>query len=294
MYIFFLFFKAIAWLISLLPFCVLYIISDFLFVIFYYIAKYRKSVVFENLRNAFPEKNPEEINKIAKKYFHNLCDIIIEVIKIRHITPNQLLKRVEFKNYQILDDLYASGKSVIAATGHCGNWEWMSMNMSYITKFNGYVIVKPLSNKYFDEYLNKLRTKFAKGGGVIRFKETYRKLIQLKNVQTLSGFAADQTPAKNEITYWTKFLNQNTPVYLGVEKIAKSLEMAVVFIYVKRIKRGFYEAEIIKITDDARLTVGHEITEKHVQLLDQFINKYPDNWLWSHKRWKYKPVGVQK
>jgi len=293
MYIFFLFFKSVAWIVSLLPFCFLYAFSDFLYVILYYAVKYRKKVVYENIKNAFPEKNSKEIKKIAKKYFHNLCDIIVEVIKIRHITIKQLLKHVEFKNYQIIDELIGSGKSIIVATGHCGNWEWMSIKMAYIAKIKGFAIAKPLSDKNYDNYLNKLRTKFSTES-VIKYKETYRKLIKNKDIQTINGFVVDQTPAKGEITFWTNFLNQDTPVYLGTEKIAKSLGMAVVFIYVKRIKRGYYEAEIIKITDDARFTSEHEITEKHVHLLEQFINKYPDNWLWSHRRWKYKQNDVLK
>ncbi len=280
-------FSALAWFISILPFSIIYIISDILYFKLYYVFCYRKKVVFKNLRNSFPDKNEREIKSIAKKYYRNLSDVIIEVIKLKSISREQLEKRVNFKNYEVINELYKSKKSIIAAMGHCGNWEWMSMVLAMISKYKVLAVVKPLSDKFFERYITKLRTKFNPGS-LIEFKKTFQTVIRNKDKLTLNIFVADQTPTKSEINYWTKFLNQDTPVFLGIEKIAKYLDFAVIYLDIKRVKRGFYQVEIIKITDNPKQSPQYEITEKHVHLLEESIIQNPDNWLWSHRRWKHK------
>ncbi|MBN1338952.1 MAG: lysophospholipid acyltransferase family protein [Bacteroidales bacterium] len=275
------------WLISLMPFRVLYFFSDFLSFLLFRVFKYREKVVLTNLKKAFPDKNPDDIKQIAKKFYRNFSDLILEVIKIRNLRKKTLQERITFKNYRILEDLYAKNKSVIVTIGHCGNWEWMSMALEMITGYRAFAIVKPLNDAYFDRYLTKLRKRFNSRGGLIQFKSAFREMVRNKNELTLTIFAGDQTPTRDEINYRTRFLNQETPVFLGVEKIARSLGFPVVFFNIQRSGRGHYEVEITTVSEFPKETSEYEITEKHVRLLEQKIAENPDNWLWSHRRWKH-------
>jgi len=279
---------AIIWLVSKLPFPLLYLISDVLAFKLYYIFGYRKKVVFQNLRNSFPDKPEKEIKEIAKKFYRNFADIIIEVVKIRSISKSQLIKRIQFKNYDLIDDLYKKKKSIIVTIGHCGNWEWMTMVLEMISAYRVCAVVKPLSDPDFEKYLQKLRLKFNTNGRIIPFQSTFRTMVKQRHDLTINIFAGDQTPTKDEINYWTQFLNQETPVFLGIEKIAKSLDFAVVFFNIQRSKRGFYEIDISLIEENPQATEDNEITVKHVKMLENAIKKNPDNWLWSHRRWKHK------
>jgi KDO2-lipid IV(A) lauroyltransferase len=278
---------AIVWFVSLLPFKILYLFSDFIYLFIYYIFRYRRPEVKINLANSFPEKNPAELKKIEKKYYHNLCDLIVEIAKIRHISKKQLLSRIQIKNKEVVEKYLEQNKSVFAVTGHIGNWEWTGM--AFPLKFNTRIIavVKPLSSQFFDKYFYFLRTRFT-SEGPIPYKQTLRALIKHKKENTITVLASDQTPAWGEIEYWTTFLNQDTPVFLGTEKMAKSIDVAVVFFTNTRIKRGYYEIEFHEITNKPKETANFEITESHVRYLENFINKNPDNWLWSHRRWKHK------
>ncbi|MCD4790277.1 MAG: lysophospholipid acyltransferase family protein [Bacteroidales bacterium] len=278
---------AVIWLISKLPFPLLYLISDVLAFKLYYIFRYRKKVVFQNLRNSFPNKTEKEIKEIAKKFYRNFADLIIEVVKIRSITKRQVTKRIQFRNYDLIDDLYKKKKSIIVTIGHCGNWEWMTIVLGMISSYRIFGVVKPLNDPVFEKYLRKLRLKFNIDGGLISFKSTFRTMVRQRDDLTINIFAGDQTPTKDEINYRTQFLNQETPVFLGIEKIAKSLDFAVVFFNVQRRKRGFYDVDISLIEENPQATEDNEITEKHVKMLEKIIIENPDNWLWSHRRWKH-------
>ena len=280
-------FKAVVWFISKLPFRCLYLFSDFLFLLIYYIFSYRKKVVYANLSNAFPGKSKQEIKKIAKKYYRNLADIVVEVLKLRSISSDQILRRFSFENIEIIRDLFRQNKSIIVTIGHCGNWEWMGTALGLITEEKGYAIVKPLSDKRFDRYMTFLRTRLNEDS-VIPFKDTFRALIRNKNKLTLNVFAADQTPTRSEINYWGQFFNQETGFFLGIEKIATSLDMGVVFIDIQRVGRGRYNGVVSLITDSPKEKGEHEIIKKYISLLEKSITHAPDNWLWSHKRWKHK------
>jgi KDO2-lipid IV(A) lauroyltransferase len=258
-----------------------------MYVIFYYIVGYRKKVVYTNLRNSFPEKSEKEINKIAHKFYHNLCDLFLEVIKVKTVSQKKLVKRISFKNMEIVDRLYNEGRSVMAILGHIGNWEWVGVNAQYFFRHKPFAVVKPLSSKFWEDYITRLRYSFGKEG-LIPFKQTLRVLVKNKNHVFLTLIAADQTPTKSEIEYWTTFLNQETPVFLGTEKIAKALNMAVLFFNIQRPKRGHYEIEISVLAENPKDTAENEITEMHVHALEKAIIAHPDNWLWSHRRWKHK------
>ena len=284
-------FLAIAWLVAVLPFWILYLKSDFLSFILFYVIKYRKKVVFENLHNAFPEKTAQEINQIARKYYRALADLIFETIKLGHLSKAQLMKRVKVNNADLLNELYNKQKSALLIMGHCGNWEWASPVITFFTKHTCYGMAKPLSDPFFERYMMSLRTKFNPDS-IIHFKRFFRMMVE--NRKNISAYlmAGDQTPTKDEITYWTPFLNQETAVFLGAEKIAKALDIPIIFMDIQRIGRMRYEVTLSLITDKPKETSEFEITEKHVRLLENAIRLHPENWLWSHRRWKHKRTNI--
>jgi KDO2-lipid IV(A) lauroyltransferase len=240
-----------------------------------------------NLRNSFPEKSEKELLKIARQYYRNIADVFMEVIKLQNISSDKLLQRFTFENIEVFRNLFKENRSIIVTIGHCGNWEWMGTALGLITEQKGYAVVKPLSNMQFNNYMTMLRTKLNKDS-VIPFKETYRTLVRNKNRLTFNVFASDQTPTKDEINFWTIFMNQETPFFLGIEKIASTLEMGVIFVDIQRKGRGIYNCKMHLITENAKDTETYEITKKYVSLLEESIRNAPDNWLWSHRRWKHK------
>ena len=282
-------FYGFCWMLALLPLRCLYLISDLLFVMVCYVARYRRKVVMENLRNSFPEKTERERRRIARKYYRFLCDIIVETIKILHIDTPQIHRRIHFVNLEIFDELYHKGKQIFFIAGHYGNWEWLTM-LEDTSPYHHATLYHPLENKFFDKFFYNLRTKYGSGAipSSIAIREINR--YHQANILTMMCFLSDQSPPRNAIHYWTTFLNQDTPVYTGVEKIARRYNTAVVYCEMLRVKRGYYEAHLTPITENAAETDELEITEKHVQLLEQTIRRNPQYWLWSHRRWKHKRI----
>lgn len=277
-------FLAAFWCISLLPFKLLYVFSDLLYLLTYYVVGYRKKVVMDNLKNAFPEKSVQEIRLTAKKFYRGFCDIIIETIIALTIDEIQLKARVRYINSEILNEPYYRNKSIIAVQGHYCNWEWTVMMGPELKEHKHYAIYKPLTNHFFDRLIYRLRARY--GTEMIPGNSAYKTMLINKDKPGFYQFGADQTPPKDS-EYWTDFLNRDTPVFLGIEKIAKKLDLPVVFINTQRIKRGHYTIEFIKLFDNPAETGQYEITEKHVRTLEKIIMTEPANWLWSHRRWKH-------
>lgn len=280
-------FYAIAWLVSLMPFWMLYGLSDLISFLLYHVVGYRKKVTMENLKNAFPDKDDRWIRNTARKFYSSLSDIILENIKILTIRQKTLAKRYQYNHTEIMDKIFDQEKSLIIAIGHCGNWEWLGNTLGpmYI-HVKGYAIVKPLSNKDFDGFMNGLRNRFIKDS-IIYMKDTLRVLVKRKDITSLYVFAADQTPAP-ETAYWTEFFNQDTPFYTGIEKLARTLDLGVIFIDLYREKRGHYVGDISLITESGKEMKENEITDAYISKLEEAIKKRPHNWLWSHRRWKHK------
>lgn len=281
------------WLITLMPLRIFYILSDFFYLLIYHVAGYRKNVVLTNLKNSFPEKSDEEIKKIAKSFYHHLCDYFIECLYIYNMSVNEINKRVKYKNPDVLADFYKKNKSVIAIMGHYGNWEWLFALPLHV-KHQVVAIYSPLSNRYYNELFKRIRSKL--GIKLIPMKTAYKDLLAAANSNelTLTYFISDQRPVWNTIRYWTTFLNQETPVILGSETIAKKLNQPVIFSEVNKIKRGYYTVEFKIITEDPKSTAEFEITEAHTRILEKCIINKPDYWLWSHKRWKFKKEEIEK
>ena len=284
-------FYGLNWIITLLPLPVLYIFSDFLYLVLYNVAGYRRKVVATNLRNSFPEKTDTELKIIEKKFYRHLADIIIETLKSTHLTKLNQKKRFTYSNLEIINKLREEKRDIIAVLGHYNNWEWPTL-LPYYLKYKTIIIYKPLQNKYFNNFVNNNRSKdgivLTPTSQVIREIINYRK----NNINTVSVFISDQIPALGDIKYWTTFLNQDTAVYTGAGKIALKYDMAVVFFHIQKIKRGYYNLDIELLFDHTKGISEEVITEKHVRRLEEIISEKPENWIWSHRRWKHKkPVG---
>jgi Kdo2-lipid IVA lauroyltransferase/acyltransferase len=280
-------FYAINWLVTLLPLRVLYIFSDILYLLLYYFPSYRRKVVATNLKNAFPEKTEKELKSIEKKFYRHLADLFIETFKLSHLSKSELIKRFTVSNIGIIDKLIDEKRDTIAVLGHYNNWEWLSVLPLY-TKYKTVSIYKPLQNKFFDAFINNTRSRY--GMVLTPMSNIIREIIndRRNNINTISAFISDQIPPRGDIKYWTSFLNQDTPVYLGAEKVASKYDMAIVFFHIQKIQRGYYNLDIELLFDHTAGLPEHQITETHVKRLEQIIRDKPEFWIWSHRRWKHK------
>jgi KDO2-lipid IV(A) lauroyltransferase len=245
-------------------------------------------VIDTNLKNSFPEKTDKERAKIRRDFYHHLCDVFLETFKLLHISNKSIIKRCKFTNPDFADKFFDQGIGVVNVMGHKGNWEWVSALPIWNDKFTFLPIYKPLHNKVMDKMYYDIRSHF--GCKPVSKKEFLRVMLRNKvnKNPTLTGFIGDQTPTKKNIHYWTNFLNQDTPIFIGIERVAKKMGQPVFFTKMIKLKRGYYEVEMILITENPKETDEFEITEKHTRMLEQCIIEEPHTWLWSHKRWKHK------
>ncbi len=276
------------WTVSLLPFWAIYIISDTLYFILYYIVRYRRKVVAENLDIAFPKKTDGEKKKIARAFYHYLADMICETIKLSSISAKSVVKRFHLNNPELISNYLDEGRPVIGLTAHYGNWEMALHRLSILAgKHPALVIYRPLSNTYFEEIFNAIRSRF--GAQLVPMKQTLRKILSYKDRPHISMFVSDQTPTRNESKYFASFFNHPTLVFLGAEKIARKTNFPVIYCHMDKRKRGYYECTFEILFDQPALTVDHEITSRHLHLLETTIRHRPELWLWSHRRWKHHP-----
>ena len=273
---------------ALLPMRILYMLSDFLYIIIYRVAGYRLRVVRRNMKAAFPDKSDAELHHMEREFYHHFADYIVETIKLAHISKKELQQRALQKNPGLIDELISEGHTCIMfLMGHYGNWEWFSGSARFKSA-TSYQIYRPLNNKAFDRLFINLRTHFGSHG--IKKNDTIRDIIQLKKDGTHSVvvFLADQTPSKANLHYWTQFLHQETSILNGPERIARKLDLPVVFVDTKKLRRGYYTVDFKLITATPKATPENWITEQYARQMEKCILRNPAYWLWTHKRWKYK------
>lgn len=273
---------------SLLPLRVLYFFSDGYYYLLYYIIRYRRNVVRVNLKKSFPEKDILEIRAIEKRYYRHMCDIFIELYKLWHMSEDEIRRRCVFKHTEVLEKYYDAGKSVIGVFGHFGNWEWMTSYGLWIKKnVDFYPLYKPVHDRVLDRMMLEIRSHF--GAKPIPKNDILRLIVKNKQEGKLffAAFIADQTPNESNLNFWMDFLNQDTPIFMGTEKIATKFNLPVISLHMKCVKRGYYEVDFLSLCDEpAKLKPG-ELTIMHTRLLEQHIKEVPEMWLWSHRRWKH-------
>jgi len=270
----------------------LYIISDLIFFLIYYVVGYRKKVVMQNLKKSFPVNGKRENKRIARKFYRQFCDTLIEGIKGLTMSREDIHERMYNRNPKLLDKYFNQGKSVIITTGHYYSWEWWFLGIDMPVRHKIVLIYKELSNRYLEEKLKFIRSSF--GVLPLPFQDVRSFFKDHENGTYGYIFGSDQAPHKANKAYWTWFLNQETPVAFGAEKFAVEKDIPVVFCRINKIRRGFYEFEYIDIESEPTKTNYGDITKKYTAILEETINHDPVGWLWTHKRWKReKPAGME-
>ena len=276
--------------ISRLPFFLIYLLSDFLFFVIYRLVGYRRKVVFQNIRNSFPEKSEQEIKSIEAKFYHHLCDLIVESIKAFTITKEEAQLRMVDRNIDLVNQFKKTGKHVVLVGGHYGNWELFAITIGVALEYKSLALFTPLKNKFMNDKISSSRSKY--GLEMLPIQSIKDKLSDINNDLYAIIFGADQSPRKGQRAYWMNFLNQETGVQYGTEKFAIDFDAVVIFANIYKMKRGHYEVGYELICESAKETEYGFITKKHTQMLEKVIEKQPEFWLWSHKRWKHKrPEG---
>ena len=273
--------------ISILPFKILYALSDIIYILLYYIFGYRKKTVRSNLKMALPNLSDQERLVIEKKSFQYLCDTFLEMIKTLTISKAEMSKRYIVTNLDFYLELEKKGKSIALMTAHYASYEW-AISMNHHIKFKGVGIYKKISNPYFDKLVRDIRSKFK--ATLITTKETklFMEQRHIDKQLCLYGFASDQTPRRADNNHWYTFLGIETPIHIGAEIFAKKFDMNVGFLASKRIKRGYYEATIELLSDDVKNVPDFAISELFIKKVEKQIYEAPEFYLWSHKRFKHK------
>ncbi|OUR90841.1 lipid A biosynthesis acyltransferase [Flavobacteriales bacterium 34_180_T64] len=281
------------WVISILPFRLLYAFSDVIYIFLYRIFGYRTKTVKDNLALVFPDKSKKEINRITKKFYHHLCDMMVEAIKSLTISEAEIKKRMTFTNLEEIHSIEKQNKSIALMCAHYGSWEWLFILQTYIN-YKGYAVYKRIHNKYFDRLIKRIRAKY--NSHLITTKETVPTLLKskIKGELTINGFVSDQTAKPNKAMHWHDFMGIKVPLHTGAETLAKRLDMAVVYFKVKRLKRGYYQTTFETITLNPKDYKDYEITELFFKLVEQQIHEAPEYYLWTHKRWKHRNKVPEK
>lgn len=276
---------ALWFIISLLPLWVFYRLSDGLYYLVYHVVRYRRRVVYANLRSSFPEKSEAEIERIAKDFYSFFCDYIVETLKFFSMGEKNIRKRMKFEGLNQVKEDFANGRSVSVYLGHYCNWEWISSLGLHLDEQCGQ-IYHPLENATLDRLFLYMRGRFKAQS--IKMDDTFLTILKWKKEgrKNIVGYIADQVPGYNNIHYWADFLHHDTPVFTGAERISKIMDTAVYYIDVERPRRGYYVARFIKIADSLNEHPVFFATEQYFRLLEKNIQRAPQYWLWSHKRWK--------
>lgn len=284
---------SILWVCSLLPLRVLYFFSDINYFLSYYVIRYRRRVVRTNLLNSFPEKSLSEIRKTEKRYYQHLCDMFVEMYRMWHMSDEDIRRHCVFTNPEVIQRYFEQGKSVIGVLGHYGNWEWMSSFALWMpSEVDFFVLYKPLHDRMADRVMHRIRSRFK--AIPIPKNDILRRIVESKRTGRLflAGFIGDQTPNRGNLNFWTNFLNQDTSILIGTEKIARKFDLPVISLRMRKVKRGYYEVDFVDICGNPRELEEGELTRMHTRLLEQYIREVPELWLWSHRRWKHRHTPV--
>lgn len=286
-YLLFILIYPFLWCISILPFRILYLFSDFVYFIVYRFIGYRKKTVRENIALALPKLTFEERIIIEKKFYRHLCDLFLEMIKTMSISKDEISKRYQFTNIEVYKEIENKGKSIVIMCAHYASYEW-AVSLNFHSNFKSFGIYKKIKNPYFDKLVHSIRSKFK--ANLITTKETIPTIStnNKNNILSMYGFASDQSPKANVKNYYAKFMGIDVPVYTSAEMLAKKYNMNVVFLKTKKVKRGYYEATIELLSDNVNEIPNFELTHRFLNLVEKQIYEAPEYYLWTHKRWKLR------
>ena len=277
------------YLVSRLPFALVYTLSDLLCFIIHRLVGYRKEIVRSNIKRALPHYSEAEYKRIEKEFYRHFCDIFLEIIKSMGMTKEEMLTRFQVKNIEVLTQFEQEKRSVFILCGHYASWEWM-MSLGNRMKHTGYGIYRPIRNPYFNRLIQRIRSRHnafmipqQEAAEIIRTRESI-------NECGVYGFASDQSPRPTPKTYWRTFMGTEVPVYTGAERLARELNIPLVYGEINRVKRGFYEVEFKLLSAQPKTTEVNEITDRYTDWLETQISQDPTQYMWSHRRFKYANV----
>ncbi|MDN3692917.1 lysophospholipid acyltransferase family protein [Chryseobacterium tructae] len=277
----------ILYFISKLPLRILYIFSDVMFFLNYYLVGYRKKVITQNLINSFPDKSEEEIRKIRKKFYRNFSDYLVETIKSFSISETESRVRMQHINQDVFHEVQKEGKNIILLAGHVFNWEWINALARIVPQAHCHPVYRKVNSNFWENQMKKVRNKF--GNEALEANEVILNIFRSKNDgDSIYMFVADQTPHFSNVTYGLEFMNQKTPAFIGYDKLATRMDLAFIYCEMKKVKRGYYQVNYYRIYPDQEKFSEHEVVRKFHKMLENTLHKHPDNYLWSHRKWKYQ------
>lgn len=283
-------------ILSRLPLPFLYVISDtLLYPLMYYMVRYRRKIVAKNLCLSFPDKSKSELRELEKKFYHHFSDILVEIVYGYRASEEEMSERVVFQNVNLIDDLAKQTRGVIVWMGHVGNWEWIAELNRHFTDptMVEYNVYRQLKNPQSDKMMLELRGK--RGGECVEKNQLLRKLVELRRAPHpyILGMLSDQKPSKRSSYVWTQFLQQETAFLDGSEVLAKKFGLSAVYAHITSPKRGYYHVRFELITDNAQSMSPEWMTKRYAQLLEQNISAQPEQWLWTHNRWKWSRTDLE-
>jgi KDO2-lipid IV(A) lauroyltransferase len=291
-YLLYLLFRGFVIIFRVIPFGMLFGFSNFFYFLAFHVTGYRKKVVYANLRNSFPEKSGEEIEAIARGFYHHFADMLVESLKAFTMPEQEVVSRYRFHNTGFLEELYREGKPVIVVAGHYGNWEWAGIAAGTQMLHIPVGFYKPLTNRHIDKYIRKTRVRGrSRLASITRTAETFK-----TDYGGPAAFymVADQSPSSNRLAYWVDFMNQDTAALHGPEKYARLSGFPVAFAVARKVKRGRYDVFFTMLEPEPGKTKTGEITHRFMKMLEEEIRRAPQYYLWSHRRWKLsRPESVK-
>jgi KDO2-lipid IV(A) lauroyltransferase len=270
-----------------MPLKILYIFSDIIFFLNYNFVGYRKKIITQNLKNSFPEKSAKEIAEIRKKFYLNFSDYLAETVKSFTMSKTETRVRMQHINQHLFHEAKQEGKNIILLAGHVFNWEWMNALATVVPQNNCHPVYRKVNSEFWEKQMKKVRSKF--GNEALEANEVIMNIFRSKNDgDSIYLFVADQTPHSSHVNYGLEFLNQRTPAFIGYDKLATRMDMIFIYTEMKKVKRGHYQINYYRIEPDGEKFVNNEVVRKFHRLLENTIKKRPDNYLWSHRKWKYQ------
>ncbi|WP_109097008.1 lysophospholipid acyltransferase family protein [Aquimarina sp. AU58] len=279
------------WFISKLPWRLFYAFSTCIFFLVYYIFRYRRKTVTQNLELVFPNKTFREIKKIRKEFYQHMCDMFLEMIKSISISNEEMKERFKVTNIEKLHELEAKKENIMILMAHYASYEWANV-IDIQTNFQAVGVYKKIGNKYFDRLVHRIRARF--GSRVIGTKDAMKVITedQSKEGLYMYGLISDQSPKLYKATFWTDFMSIKVPVFLGAEVLSKRLGLNTYYLQVEKIKRGYYQATFVTLTEDSKNCEDYSIVKSYLRLLENQIYNKPQYYLWSHKRWKHRNAPI--
>jgi len=277
--------RAMAWL----PLPLLYLIADALFLLLYYVLRMERKLTADNLQRAFPDMPQQARKRIAATAYRNALHVLFETIHAQRMPETELRRRVQFDNTELLDQLLDRHGKVLVVAAHQGNWEWLEIASSLCMSASVATLYKPLNHPGIEKLLNRTRERF--GGKMISAQRALPRLVRFTRERSIVAVLADQGPQPHEEKHWSRFLNQDTAFYPGIEKLARLLDVPIVFAYVTRVKRGYYRVRVEQLGEPPWAAPEGELMEHYIRTVEQQVRDHPEDWLWTYKRWKYSPLN---